>query len=399
MISKNLLVKFVICSIVATLVIGLGAVEAADPTRGVTANTIRIGMLPDLSGPYKAAGPGMRKGAEAWFKHINDKGGIHGRKIELIVEDDGGSPSTAISAANKLIYNDKVFAIAGVHGSSAFEAIFDLVGKEKVPSFSLGYSTSNYVPLKKMIFLIGSPYYYQAARAVTHIAEELKIKNPKLAVLYQDDVFGRDFLDGIRDEAKAQGITILKEETFARGSQDLSSQVASLKRAGAEQVILGGVYIHAGLFMREAKKIGYDPLVIGPNPSKVEVFFDIAKESGKGLKVVDCYGQPGEKSLAEVEAITMKYSGIPPQMVVLMGLTIAQAITAGLEKTGKNLTIDNFVNAMESLKNVDMKGTMAPLTLGPKRHFATAANRVFEVDVAHRTWNVVAPMVTPKIAR
>ncbi|RJQ25003.1 MAG: hypothetical protein C4589_11835 [Peptococcaceae bacterium] len=407
MTSKNNLVKLLICLIVTMLLAGRGTVEAAGPaggekvaTRGVTANTIKIGMMPDLSGPYRAAGLEARKGVEAWVKHINDQGGIHGRKIQVIVEDNGGNPSTTIAAANKLIFNDQVFAILGVHGASAFEAIFDLVEKEKVPTFSLGYSTSNFKPFKKMIFVIGTPYYYQAARAVTYIVEDLKISKPKLAVLYQDDAFGRDFLHGVRDEAKAHGITILKEEPYVRGAREVNSQVASLKRAGAEQVILGAIYVHAALFVREAARIGdFNPLVIGPNPTVGDVFFDIAKEAGKGYKAADCFGKPGEKEIAEVEAITKKYENILPLEFVLMGITNAQVFTAGLEKAGKNLTLDNFIKAMESLKDVDMKGTMPNVSLSAVKHHSTTESVIYEADPATRTWKKVSPLKNPKIAR
>lgn len=156
--------------------------------RGIGEETITLGAILDLSGPYNAAGVLMRDGVEAWVQQVNADGGVQGRQVEVVYEDNQSDPSATLAAANKLIFNDNVFALAGVHGSAAFGAILDLVEEEEVISFSLGLSEEMYNPTKDHVFVAAVPYAAQMERGVQHLVEELGVQRP--AVLYQDDEFG-----------------------------------------------------------------------------------------------------------------------------------------------------------------------------------------------------------------
>ncbi|TDA67537.1 MAG: hypothetical protein D9V47_10785 [Clostridia bacterium] len=362
--------------------------------RGVTGDTIRIGAILDFTGPYKSAGVLMRSGIETYFKYVNDHGGINGRKVVTFFEDNQSNPPTSLAAANKLIFNDKVFALAGVHGSAAFAAIYDLVEKEKVISFSLGHATQDFEPLKKMVFQVPTPYYHQAARIVDFFIDDLGIKEPKIGVIYQDDAMGMDALKGVEAEAKARDIEIVAKEPYQRGATDLSTQVLNLKRSGAEQVIVGGIFTQAGMFLKEAQKVNYKPATAGISPTLNEVVFDVAGEAADGFYAANCFSMPDDETYVQAEEIAKKYN-VEPNPHFLYGFVNAAVLTEALEAVGDEITPEKVAAALEKLNKVTVPGFVPSITFGPDKHFATGASGLFKLDYAQKKWVPAAPYKEP----
>lgn len=371
-----------------------GTAGGAGEVRGVTDDTIKIGAILDFTGPYKSAGVLMRSGIETYFKYVNDHGGINGRKVVLYFEDNQSNPPTSLAAANKLIFNDKVLAIAGVHGSAAFAAIYDLIEKEKVISFSLGHATQDFEPLKKMVFQVPTPYYYQAARIVDFFIDDLGIKEPKIAVIYQDDAMGMDALKGVEDEAKARGIEIVAKEPYQRGATDLSTQALNLKRSGAEQVIVGGIYTQAGMFLKEAQKINYKPVTAGISPTLNSVVFDVAGEAADGFYAANVFAMPGDETYAQAEEIAKQYN-VEPHPHFLYGFVNAAVLAEALKAAGKDITPEKVAAALEEMKEVKVPGFVPPITFGPDKHYATGSSGMFKLDYAQKKWLPAAPYKEP----
>lgn len=366
--------------------------------RGISDEVINIGLLVDLTGPYQAAGTQMKVGVKTYFDYINDNGGINGRQIKLFTEDNGANPATTATAINKLVFNDNVFALAGIQGSAAFAGAYDFIDENQVPTFSLGFSSVNHIPHRPMIFSSAVPYSLQGSRVINYIVKELDISKPQIGVLYQDDDFGIDFLNGAKEEAKALGVEILAEEAFPRGAEDISSQVANLQRKGAEQVFVAGIYTTAGQFMKEANKIGYEPVVIGPGPSRGDPFFDIAGKTGKGYLLVDYFAPLDDPALDEIKGIVAKYA--PGELLnnnMMFGLANAITLVEIFKAVGDVITPKSFVTQAEKMSNIDMKGLMTNITFTPEKHYGITETRVFESNIPEKKWTQVSEPKAPEI--
>jgi len=147
----------------------------AKEVRGVTDTEVKIACLADFSGPGKFAGPPLAMGAQTYIKYINDQGPIHGRKINLIVEDNGILPNTTLAAAKKIIFKDEIFAIGFNLGSSGSSAIIPLCEENKVVMMPHGANKRFYSPGNKWVFVPFSTQFNMASRAVEYILEQ----NPK----------------------------------------------------------------------------------------------------------------------------------------------------------------------------------------------------------------------------
>ena len=155
----------------------------------------------------------------------NEQGGINGRKIEFIWEDDQFKTPQAISAFNKLIYRDKVLSIVTCGGTPQTIALFDLINKDKVVNIPNALADEMYEPYKPYIFILGATYETQVQLMFDYIMHDLKAKDPKIAVVYAETEFGKKGLEAAQKRAKQYGIKLVAELVLNIGSVDASSQV------------------------------------------------------------------------------------------------------------------------------------------------------------------------------
>ena len=145
------------------MVAALPAIGTAQSEVGVTADTIKIGVISDLTGPAAIGGIGMADAIRSYFNDLNEKGGINGRKVQVIVEDSKYSPTLTVAAAKKLISKDEIFALVSPWGSGPTEALFPLAQEQKIPiAPACALSTTMYEPMKKMVFAVGTNYIDQS---------------------------------------------------------------------------------------------------------------------------------------------------------------------------------------------------------------------------------------------
>jgi len=228
-------------AVAALTVSALPAQAASDP--GVTASSIKLGITLPMTG---IASPGYNKipGAmKAYFDYVNDNGGVNGRKITLVVKDDQYIPSTAVAKANELILKDKVFALAGTLGTASTKAISasTQLAARGIPSLFVNTGFSGFADPKAYPTTFSIlPSYVMEAKIMGKFLKE-KYADKKLALIYQDDDFGRDALAGF----KQAGITFGTYIPYASGSQSLPATgagwISKLKASGAEVTVLFGV--------------------------------------------------------------------------------------------------------------------------------------------------------------
>lgn len=238
---QKLALTSALLAVAALTASSLPAQAASDP--GVTATSIKLGITVPMTG---IASPGYNKipGAmKAYFDYVNDNGGVNGRKITLVIKDDQYIPTTAVAKANELILKDKVFALVGTLGTASTKAISasTQLAKRGIPSLFVNTGFSGFADAKAYPTTFSIlPSYQMEAKIMGKFLKE-KYADKKLALIYQDDDFGRDALAGF----KQAGITFGTYIPYASGSQSLPATgagwISTLKASGAEVTVLFGV--------------------------------------------------------------------------------------------------------------------------------------------------------------
>ncbi len=376
----------------------------AGAVRGVTDKEVKIAWLVDLSGPGKAAGPALVAGGKDYVAYINDQGGIHGRKINLIVEDNGLLPNTNMVATRKVIFKDEIFAIGFLLGSSAASAVLPLCEENKIVMLPHGANKKFYYPGNKWVFVPHTTQYGMACRAIEYIYK----KNPKarIGIIYRDDGFGREGVEGARAAAKFLKTEIVKTAPYRTGTIDVSPQMSTLKQANVDFIVTWSTLGTTAAILKIKAKMGWDVPVLASNTNNHPVLFALLKEKADGMLLVSPYAavaanRPGIKRMIE---INKKYGNYPkelgnPMYADYMYLAAAGYIIAaveGLKNAGRDLTPESYVKGLESVKNYDMGGMCPNLTFGPKQHVSSFSSLIMRADAKKKQFVVEAPLKEPK---
>ncbi len=211
---------------------GGGKAGATDP--GITATSIKLGGSYPFSGPASAYGT-IAKGVDAYFRFTNDKGGVHGRKLEFVTYDDGYEPQRALTNARKLVEQDKVFALFNTLGTANNLAIWDYATQQKVPQLFVATGASNWGgDVARHPYTIGwQPNYVTEGKVYAEYLKKDK-PNAKVAVLYQNDAYGKDLLSGFEAGVAGSGIRVVRRQSYEVSDPSVASQVKNLSTAGAD---------------------------------------------------------------------------------------------------------------------------------------------------------------------
>src|SRR3954469_5540995 len=207
----------------------LAAIPAFAQQQGVSKDQILIGTIQDLSGPLAGYGKQARNGMQLRIDELNEQqGSIHGRKLKLVVEDDGYDPKKAVLAAQKLVNQDKVFIMAGHLGTAQNMAAMPVQFEKNVVNFMpITAAREMYEPLHKLKYSFAATYYDQIRQSLPKMVKEKNVK--KVCTIYQDDDFGLEVERGAEAGLKSIGMEVAEKTTYKRGATDFSSQVAKLK--------------------------------------------------------------------------------------------------------------------------------------------------------------------------
>src|SRR6187549_2718674 len=220
----------------ALLALGATGAMAQNANQGVSKGEIVIGSIQDLSGPIAGFGKQVRLGMLLRVDEINEQGGINGRKIKLIVEDSAYDPKKAVLAAQKLVNQDKIFAMVGHIGTAQNMAAMPVQFEKNVINFfPVTAAREMYEPFHKLKYSFAATYYDQMKAAVPKLVKEKNAK--KVCSMYQDDEFGLEVQRGADDGLKTIGMTMVEKTSYKRGATDFSSQVAKLKSSGCDAVV------------------------------------------------------------------------------------------------------------------------------------------------------------------
>ena len=369
------------------LVLLVGKQSYSAEVRGVTDKVIKIGIGASLTGPGAPIAIPMNNAIRTYIRYINDKGGIHGRKVKLITEDDRYSIPAALANLKKLVYKDKVLAMIGFGGTGCIIAQFAGIEREKMPYISLSQSEIMVSPFKKYIFNCGATYLDEIKLLIDYMMKDQKASNPKIGFVTAALDFGKSGLATARERATLYGFKIVDVEYIAPGALDAGTQVLNLKMKGADHVIIHHFASAVVATIKGAKMLGYSPNFYGFCMAFTEDVIKICGESAKkfiGTHAFSCWYEdnPGIRKMRE---ITLKYDPGTEKVIrtnpYTQGWVGALILTEGMMRAGRNLNNETLVDALEGIKNLDTEGITGIISYSPDNHKAHSYCRIYRGDV------------------
>ena len=344
---------------------------AADAVRGVSDKEIVIGTYTDLSGVTAMWGTNNTNAWRMVFDETNAAGGINGRQIKYIVEDNQYQIPRSVQAANKLINRDGVFIMVANGGTPMNNAVMpDQLAKCVANIFPLTSARSMYEPLHHLKFGLGASYYDQIRSGVKLFVVQHGKKT--VCAMSQDTDFGRDVMDGTKDQLKAIDMKLVAETLHKPTDTDFSASVARLRDANCDLIVVGGIVRDTVQIVSAVRKTGWTVDMLGQAASYDEAVAEVPGGATEGfysmtpvLFVAASDSSPPIKAFADSY---QKLYGNPPNFAAQLGYTGAELVVLALKNAGKDLTTDSFVAGMESIKDWhDIFGSPA-MSFSPTKH-------------------------------
>jgi branched-chain amino acid transport system substrate-binding protein len=369
----------------------------AQATQGVSKNEIVIGSIQDLSGPIAGFGKQVRLGMMLRVDEANEQGGVNGRKLRLIVEDSAYDPRKAVLAAQKLVNQDKVFAVVGHIGTAQNMAAMPVQFEKNVINFfPVTAARQMYEPFHRLKYSFAAPYYDQMLIAAPMLYKQ---KNAtKACTMYQDDEFGLEVMRGAEDGLKTIGVELAEKTTYKRGATDFSSQVARMKAAGCDFVVLGTIIRETIGAIAEARKTGFNPTFLGSSAAYTDLIHKLGGKAMDGLYATMTVQHPYlDDTSREISFWANKYKtkfNEDPTVFSVYGYNAVDAFIRAATKAGPNLTTDSFIKAMDSMTiPPDIFGS-AEMTFSPTKRLGSNATRLSQLQDGR--WKVVSDYMTLK---
>jgi branched-chain amino acid transport system substrate-binding protein len=368
--------------ILLALILTIPYSGSAAEVHGVTDTEVVVGITTPLSGPAALWGvTGL--GAKAWADHINAQGGIHGRKIKVILKDDGYNPARALTNLREM--KNQVFAVCGLLGTAIVNASKDFFGENGIPLIT-AYGDiriwTRVSPKTLKYAFITYPDYEDEGQYMTTWAVK-NIGSKKVAVFYQNDDLGKKGLAGVKKGLAATGgrAKLVGAVPYGITERALSTHALKLKESGADTLVMYADPTHAAIITKTMAKVGYQPKVLASFPLADAIMYKIAGPTWEGTYV----GLPGNSGLPgtdpdadRVADILKKYNPKIKGMefLALFGATSMMHLVEGLKNAGPNLTPESMIRGMEKIKEWKAENLGARVTYGPDRHNGNNAVRM-----------------------
>jgi len=357
--------------------------------RGVTKDTIKIGIINQKTGPASALGLPHSYGTIDYFEYVNEQGGIHGRKIVVIFEDDQFEAPKSVALFNKLIHRDEVLTITNCGGTNQTIANMENIKKYKTPNIPNTTAREFWEPYNPYLYSMGCSYEGQYQCMVDYIFNDLKAEKPRIGVVYAKKEYGKIGLEATRERAKAYGVDLISELVLPTGAVDASSQILTLQQNNVDYVLTCDIMPPIVTFLKTAEKYNYNPKAVfgfnwAADPSIVAACGDAARNF-IGANYVGSWtdNAPGINLMRE---LAKKYNrDLKLTSLYLNGAGAGMIFVEAFKRAGKNLNPDTLKEAFETLRNFGTGGVFPPVTYTSTSHAPPEMVKLFKADVPNKT--------------
>jgi branched-chain amino acid transport system substrate-binding protein len=322
---------------------------------------------------------------------INEQGGVHGRKLKLIVEDSAYDPKKAVLAAQKLVNQDKIFAMVGHIGTAQNMAAMPVQFQKNVINFfPVTAAREMYEPFHKLKYSFAATYYDQMKIAVPKLVKEKGAK--KVCTMYQDDEFGLEVKRGAEDGLKSIGMTLAEETSYKRGATDFASQMQKLQAGGCDMVVLGTIIRETIGGIATAKRLGFNPTFIGSSAAYTDLIHKLGGPAMNGLYATMTVQNPyTDEASQPIRFWANKYKtkfNEDPTVFSVYGYSLVDTFLRAAGKAGNNLTTESFIKAMDNMTiPPDIFGS-AEMTFTPTKRLGSNSTRMSQLQ--DNRWKVVS---------
>ncbi|KIN61167.1 Extracellular ligand-binding receptor [Sulfitobacter noctilucae] len=327
--------------------------------QGVNSTSVRFAQVAALEGPAAALGSGMRVGMLAAFAEANRAGGVHGRMIELDSLDDGYEPSRSIEQVSSVIDGNNHIGLIGSVGTPTTKAVQPLATKSNIPMIG-PFTGAGFLrdPALKNVVNLRATYDAETAAWIDYLVDEKGLSN--IAILYQDDGFGRVGLSGVTKALEARGMTLSAEGTYTRNTIAVKSALLEIRKAKPEAIVMVGAYKPLSEFIKLSKKMRLDATFVTISFVGSKALAAELGEAGDGVIVSQVVPQPWDTSLPVVAAyqaaLTAHDASAEPDFVSLEGYLTGRLAIEALETAGADLTRESYLAALGNLGTIDFGG-------------------------------------------
>lgn len=387
--NKWTIVKSVAAGTVAGVAVLSLATAASAQTRGVTPTEVLFGMHTDLSGVAATYGVSSSNAVKMRFDEINEAGGINGRKLRVIIEDQGYQVPKAVQACNKLINRDKVFAFVAPLGTPMNNACFKEQFSVGVPNlFPLTAARSMYEPYERLKFYGAASYVDQIRSGIDYFVKQKGKK--AVCVMYQDTDFGKEILEGAKLQTDKLGIKLVETAAHKPTDQDFTASITKLRSAGCDLIAMGTIVRDSIVPYVTARKAGWNDVAFLGSAAA----YDLVVGSAQGTEGFFAMGLTEmpyvDSNVASVKKFVEDYKkkfNIDPNIGAVYGYVAADLTVQGVKNAGKDLTLDSFVKGMEAIKNYKDIFNGPAVSFGP--NIRQGANSSFLAEVKGGKWTRV----------
>ncbi len=357
--------------LVGVLLLSMTLISSAWAVRGVTDTEIRIGQWGPQTGPAALWGA-VARGTGCYFEMINDEGGIHGRKITYFLRDDGYMPPRTKAIAKELVEDKEVFAFASGVGTAPGMAVKDYLHKNKVPWVGPAAGSTHWAyPPTEYLFADYPLYCDEAAILVDHAVEKLGKK--RIAFFYQNDDYGKVGLYGAELALEKHGLEFVTTVSVEPMDTDLGSHVMKLKAAEPDCVLNWVLPKHGAIILGAAAKVGLKTQWMTTSTlSDLPVMYKISKGLFKDV-IYTSFAQTPDSQHPLMQKYRAAHDKFAPEdrwgVFFYAGFYFVEPMVEALKRAGRDLTVEGFVEAMESLK--DFQGIGPKITFGPDQRQGT----------------------------
>ncbi len=361
-----------------------------EPAKDTT--PIKVGAIVSLTGPYAGIGTPEKQVIEMEVKKLNDAGGINGRKVEVIYEDDATDEAKAVAAAAKLIEQDKVVAIIGPSGTGQSMAIRGDLGRAGIPNVSMAGGSVLVSDLDKLQFTTAWTNKIVVPYTLDFLQKQ-GIKN--VAIIADTSGYGKDGVAVINAEAPKYGVKVVSTQTFNPGDTDMTAQLTKIKGSGAEAILLWNAGKEAAIVLKNAKDLGVKQPIYGSHGNARKELIEGAGDAAENFKFAagkvllpETYGTDTEQyKIAKdfIERYVAAYTD-PPSTFAGHAFDAFNVLTNALKSTNGDTDPTKLRDAVEATK--ELPGVGGIFTFSPTDHGGLSTEDVQMYVIKNGTWQL-----------
>lgn len=335
---------------------------------GIFNDRIVFGQAAPLDGPAAALGTGMRDGILAAFNEANKAGGVHGRKVELIARDDGYEPVRSAAVTKQLITEDNVFALIGPVGTPTSQAAQPIAAEAGVP-FIGPFTGAEFLRDTKLANVVNlrASYFQETEEMVERLTRDLGAS--RIAILFQDDAFGRAGLAGVQRALTKRNMALVAEGTYERNTVAVRGAALAIQRGRPDAVIMVGAYKPCAEFIKTARQLRLNATFVNISFVGSDALAQELGAAGAGVVVTQVVPFPGDENLPIVKryraALAAAVPNATPGFVSLEGYAVGRLALAALAKAANPPTRESFLSTTRA-NSFDIDGM--PLSFSAEKN-------------------------------